>query len=41
MCLYTEADWRIYLQVKHTIIGLYDFLLPVWQQAIIWSNDKF
>ena len=34
-----EAWWRIYAAVKCVIFGLDYSLLPIWCQAIIWSNN--
>ena len=33
-----EAEWSIYASVNEVITGLDNGLLPVWHQAIIWTN---
>ena len=38
MKLFIEAEWRIYVSENKAIIGADNNLLPVWHQAIIWTN---
>ena len=35
---FIETEWRIYASINKAIIGSDNGLLPVWQQAIIWTN---
>ena len=38
MCQLIEAEWHIYASVQHTNFASDNDLLPVWNQAIIWTN---
>ena len=36
-----DANWRIYVSVNYTVIGLDSGLCHVYRQASIWTNNGF